>query len=262
MMDLGWIGDIVQSVQAQNAQDKNLVNQWASWDLASRAVRHGERREDNAIQRRVADARAAGIHPLFALGANVQNNAAVPLFDSAPVFNETPGRGLGTALTKILSKKDDELHDAQVDLLRSQAEYYRSRADGDDFVSGSAVSSGLARGAQRANSQQDQGEPVKIYDMPLHSKEQFGRDIEAWKKATGRKGDYDVVEGPFGYTLHKRSRGKAQEHEDVYGEMSDFIVGPPMYLKDTMETKDYEAFRKTGRERYKRNLPFFYLYSR
>lgn len=63
---------------------------------ASSSLTKNWAREDTAIQRRVADARKAGIHPLFALGASVSQTQA----GSPPT-----GSGIGTAF-KYNQRKD------------------------------------------------------------------------------------------------------------------------------------------------------------
>ena len=73
----------------------------------------------NSIQWRVADAKAAGIHPLFAMGANMGGaspTAYIPGGDSAPVDRgdmgaslSNMGQGIGRAVAAMQSKEEREV---------------------------------------------------------------------------------------------------------------------------------------------------------
>ncbi len=64
-------------------------------------------REDTSIQRRVADARAAGVHPLFALGASLPGGSAVQSTGSAAgdaiqsLTRAIPRKGKATGLSLV-----------------------------------------------------------------------------------------------------------------------------------------------------------------
>lgn len=63
------------------------------------AQRSQSRREDTQIQRRVADARAAGVHPIAALGANTGAGPSASIFGDAVARS---GQAIGNGLSKSL----------------------------------------------------------------------------------------------------------------------------------------------------------------
>ncbi len=95
-------------------------------DRSSRRYEQG-RREDTAIQRRVADAKAAGVHPLYALGANVQASSPMMTMGSAGKdgVNALAGMGRQIARRRGRSVSVTGAGDAaQIGLVRSQTNYY------------------------------------------------------------------------------------------------------------------------------------------
>lgn len=77
-------------------------------------------REDSAIQRRVEDMRAAGLNPILAAGQPAQAQATA----SRPPNQELDGSNLIALMTM---KKNLEVADAEIDLMKAQAEEARSR---------------------------------------------------------------------------------------------------------------------------------------
>lgn len=67
--------------------------------------RSAQRRQDSSVSRVVADARAAGIHPLAALGSPVAANYGTPVALPGPEYNGVNGRRIAL---------EDRLLDAQI----------------------------------------------------------------------------------------------------------------------------------------------------
>ncbi len=95
-------------------------------DRSSRRYEQG-RREDTAIQRRVADAKAAGVHPLYALGANVQASSPMMTMGSAPKDGTNAIAGLGRQIARQRaggSSVTSAANAASLRLVDSQTNYY------------------------------------------------------------------------------------------------------------------------------------------
>lgn len=107
--------------------DKNKSEKDAQRD-ANNANKYNRQREDSAIQRRVADAQKAGIHPLYAMGANTNTPAAMV---------QAEPRKTGKPLS-------------QIEILTGQ----KLRAE-TDFIKEQTRASAAARQNQGANSKQD-----------------------------------------------------------------------------------------------------------
>lgn len=72
--------------------------------FGNKSAKKAQKREDTAIQRRVADANAAGVHPLFALGANVSSSAPVHVGSMGSTFRDM-GQDISRAVSANRSPK-------------------------------------------------------------------------------------------------------------------------------------------------------------
>jgi len=90
-------GDIIGALIGAGA------NMWSS----SQTNKANERSMKHGVQWRVADAKAAGIHPLAALGANMQPVPSQPLLGDAAIA------GLSGAAKKAFEEKDQLAEDEQ-----------------------------------------------------------------------------------------------------------------------------------------------------
>lgn len=86
--------------------------------------RHAERREDTRFRRLIHDARAAGLHPLAAIGANMSAPVVMQDFQSAVSGGGSGGGGssksLGINLPTAIDKANLELIQKQTDFIQEQ----------------------------------------------------------------------------------------------------------------------------------------------
>lgn len=177
-----------------------------------------------AIQRRVQDARAAGVHPLYALGAQVNSPVLSVGTPSSAVDSVARGAAeIGDAISERsarakLESQNDQAHEAN--LAESAARRRLLEAQADDYVMRTVLASEEARAIQRANAQQD------IVKVPAQAKE-----YETPASSAGRK----QFPGPFrpdGSSWRTSPTAQAQQMEDEYGEVTDFTYGPYRALND------------------------------
>jgi hypothetical protein len=143
------------------------ANQW-NWINFKEAQRQYERSLTKTIQSRVADAKKAGIHPLYALGqpgaGSVSfNTVGAPGGSSSPVVPVPEGENVGTAnaIAGILNRKERRAYEAQVrarqqriDAISARESYYRSYKD---WALAQEALSHAARARQQVNVNQDGG---------------------------------------------------------------------------------------------------------
>ena len=175
--------------------------------------REAWRREDRAIQTRVADAKAAGIHPLAALGHPGQSSvaSAVPMAASGHMGQaiSAAGANLGEGISRMF----DERAQLSNDLLRSQirnvdASTARMLTD--------ATSRTLLSGATSAA----QGGPGSKRQDRIIVSERTGKGIRG------------------GLTMDIGSGTPSSVVEDEYGDIVGGVHGIVRYLTD-----DWGAFR-------------------
>jgi len=87
----------------------------------------------SGIQWRVADAKAAGVHPLFALGASPASYS--PVHSSAPEVFAKSGQSFGRALSAAMSDDQKEAKELALDAQRAQIQKDRSQAGYYDSLS-------------------------------------------------------------------------------------------------------------------------------
>ncbi len=106
-------GQIIGAAAGLYSAHRNKRNQ-------EKSIARNEQREDNKIQRTVDQAKAAGIHPLAALGAS-------PSY-SSPAVMDTTGNALGDGLANVIKAKKGEKRSTLNDLLiKSQIDESTSR---------------------------------------------------------------------------------------------------------------------------------------
>ncbi len=202
-------------------------------------------REDSYVQRRVADAKAAGIHPLFALGPGGSTHA--PSFQVAgqsssgsqmgPAIARAGaalGRGVGgSAIAKIaLRRAEVALERDQVELMKSQSELKR-----------------MEQGALATPSVFDALDPAEVH--PIGTKP--GPKL--------RTRTHKTVSTPTG-TVRMQDRW-SQKHLDVlkerYGdEAVEWLIQLPLYARERLFNNPRSYFHQKvvpGRRKSKRVGP-------
>lgn len=197
------VSGIIGAVHSRNDELSGREEQRKNREMQEDFANHG-------IEMRVNDAKRAGIHPLFALNANLPSYSP-----SIPVQSDTSfARDLGNAIDGFIDRdrrakaeeNAQELHDAQVDVLKSEA--HRN-----DAVAQQAQMSMLARAAQTANVTQDKTSKLGTFEM----------------------------ETPLNFP---KGKTKAQDMEDFYGDVASEIEMVPLYVKHKGEqiAEEYRDF--------------------
>jgi hypothetical protein len=188
------VGGLIQNRRAQNQSKK----QWESEFY-------------RGIQTRVADAKAAGIHPLYAIGANTYSSSPQMVGDS----------GAGANLANVLMrnealKETRRRNDAEIGLLREQTRAAKLRND--DFVLKSKNSSDIEVGTQPGFATPDkfiEAEPDRVPASATKS------------QASGPGGTYF----PDDKLLFNSKQASKQQLEDRTGEIYSEIKGSINTLK-------------------------------
>lgn len=157
----------------------------------------------NSIQWRVADAEAAGIHPLFALGAQTQGFSPVgPAGGADTSYASDIGAGIDSMINKDATDRaldrQEELQDAQMNVLRSEA-------DRNDSVTRSNDASIVSRAAAASK--------VNLDTRELNDSKHF---------SVGTGND------PL---IFPKGRSKAQEIEDYFGDAAAEVELFPTYVQ-------------------------------
>ncbi len=186
--------------------------------------------EAGSIQARVDEAKAAGIHPLYALGANINT----PTFTSGSAAKDGLSYAADVAATGLRAYGRQKGQGATQDLARQESESRTreniSRTNYNDALTFKTWSDN-ARAAQAANSQQD---PFTIGDPRLPAPPGIGR-------ITTPGGDI--------YTSKTTS---SEDVEEQYGDVAQEVYGMWRLSNDLMEN----ALRKSKRTRKKYRGPY------
>lgn len=161
---LAGIGKVVGAVLPSIAG--GLLGKKSQEDANERNYQMQKEFAQNSIRWKVADARAAGVHPLFALGAST--NAASPSFNSSNIGDHV-AQGLTGAMNAkanaLAMKQAAELNSAMIRKENALADKYTAEAQ--DVAQQMAAASFAARAAQAANVVQDAPEFILPFGAPL-----------------------------------------------------------------------------------------------
>lgn len=191
--------------------DANVWNyrQWqmaqSQWQDQMNMRQEDQRREDSTIQRRVADARAAGLHPLFALGAagGAPSGAAPTTFIPGQAASGSFGgdaiqgvaEGIRSAWEGRTTPHDRRMQDLQEAVLRSQvarnladAQLQTSRAKSEEV-------NALSRGVQTYGLGPDMLGPEAVIPEPRRRKVEVHprQNMPAWTEYTRDDGSVGKI---------------------------------------------------------------------
>lgn len=217
-MNFGWIGAVSNSVQSK--LDNYLT--YRQNDKARRDAKQVNAQQqhnfENQIQTRVADARAAGVHPLVALGAQTISPgftvAGQSGYDNSGMARA--GEQLGAYLSSRAEAKNNlELDSLQKEAIRAQIRASDAQANRDNSLAAQQfAASVVSRAAQASNSEQDVLKTPRGHDLPL---------------------------GPGSTT---------QDVEDQYGDVVGAIYGVDRFMHDRFGVSSETLGEKAGRIGY------------
>lgn len=189
---LGFAGGLFGQSSREKAAEKAASRQEA---VSREFAQHG-------VRWRVEDAKAAGIHPLAALGASTHTAPGLPV----PASGDAVGAGL-SSLGKAIDEASAERPALENDLLRAQIRKTDAETMRDQAESRTRIANG-----RRA------GQVLTTPPPPEHS----------------------GLMRPRGTETNFPGWSDAQKYEDRYGEMSDFIYGPRIFIDDQLWSRRNE----------------------
>jgi len=258
-----WMSGMFQMIGDSIESNKNLHFQRAS-QLQDRAHFKRDRdvafaREDSAIQRRIADARAAGVHPLYALGAS---GLSSPTFQMSPQTALRSTEDLGSSMGKMFDKQSAETHAAA--LRESKARAGLMEAQANDITQSQLKNSQAARGAQAANVQQDL---IKLTPDQMASAQSRDPSVSAGRDHPAYR-EYTVTKWGLKMDLPYSEEGPSESLENVpfwmwpalvqhnrakYGDdwgtrfMQEFVFGKaPQYVPESSRRKPRSSGYSSG----------------
>lgn len=214
---MSWLGSMIDNIAQDARQTKAVQYDQLSW-IRNRKTFKRDRdvnfaREDSAIQRRVEDARKAGVHPLFALGGAVGSSPAF-FMGGGSTAAQSSGGGTGGGPPDAM---EVETHKAAMRESSARAAVYEKQAEREDFALQAEKASLAARLVQRSNVNQD------VIKVPSQQKEySIPPDASSPHRLFKKKGE----------GWRTSATAQAQNMEDEYGEISDWTYGPARALHD------------------------------
>lgn len=198
---------------AMNRRAQKKANRQAQYQF--------DQQMDYSIQRRVADAKKAGIHPLYALGASPGASPTIMAgqHDSGSAISDA-GAAIGSGLAAHARNKQ-EMRAAELERIRllelnaAQIQAQKASANADNALAMQRLSD-MKRAEQATNYMRKAPDPNAIPETKLHD--------------PGKKGSLTT---PYGGTLHQRSkRSWADDWSARYGEPGEWIGGILGLLQD------------------------------
>lgn len=118
---MGWLEDNMPVIGGVSGLIGDVYNMFAgerNFNYMKDMQKKAWNREDTAIQRRMADMKAAGINPLLAAGSAAQSSS--PVSTTAP---QVKPQAAQMAMNMMQQKKNIELQEKNIDLADAQKDY-------------------------------------------------------------------------------------------------------------------------------------------
>lgn len=201
----GIVGDIIgagASLLGGSLDNSNARGQWQNEYNAQKEF------AQNGIRWKVADAKAAGIHPLAALGAQTMSYSpqAVSHSNYAQTLGQM-GQNIGRAIQAKFSKEEREAADLQLDNARLENEYKRAQVN---YVN--AQTAKLERDdvfMQAYNAERAVNSQQQVPSMPLSSRRRGSGQV-------AKIGSVEVVPDEVVSTSSDRTHGAGIHSDWIY----------------------------------------------
>lgn len=199
-------------------------------DLLEQQIASQREAQQNFIQWRVADAKKAGIHPLFALGANSPSTFPISMGDNVGPALREAGQDIGSATARMLDTQAKEKH--QMDMALGAAQLSESDARREMYLSEAARNRqapgapmpGL--GVQREGTVQ--GKFLNEHGQDVSAPGTGIIDLKPMEQSSAKEGNPDIVAGEHPGYQEMLYRGmpmlfpitQGESPEEILSEMS------------------------------------------
>jgi len=220
-----------QATEDINAENRLLARESNAQqrELAERNIALQKEFAQSGIRWKVEDAKAAGLHPLYALGANTQGFSPVSIMDSAPTLSPVSrggeframGQGISRAVNAANTMNERRLHELQLinmdlqnERLATEIQLMRSPGTGPGLPSNSEMPLLTGQGNSVPTAPNMGG--VYVNEQPLnrvHS--QPGRPAQD----VGAITDYAYVRTPNGYAVVPSADAKQRIEDQLLPEI-------------------------------------------
>lgn len=218
-----WLGSLL-----------GAVGKVADYTLGKSQANKERDRQDTAIQRRVADAKAAGIHPLYALGAQVHSPAVTVGSDFGSMGQDI---GRAVASTSTAQQRMDAAAITNMELRNKLLEGQIAKLHASQVGPAVPISTGSMQPVVSG-----QGDMISPGDTPLFTHDPSVQLVSPPPaKVEAQKS--------FGYTLipNLKRFSPSQQFQNVYGE-----EGLPAFIHNTASFMDslYRGFTRYHSPRF------------
>lgn len=228
---IGDVADIIGAFKGGSSANKQMASQY-EWQ---------RRLNQTAIQDRVADANAAGIHPLYALGSSVQSGGiSMPVVDSASDRFHNMGQGIERALGAGSSLWDKAMQKESI------KEDVRGKKLNNQVLENQVISSRLALANQAGNP------PPRLYGDMSYPRigvgETFPESVQALDENRDSFRVYntnDMGDNEIGQAIHAFTKQIPDQLSNVFSN----LLGGVMHSHKKAVLNYYKKFKVPHKER-------------